>query len=130
MYKTKICLRLAYILFPLMLRWRKEKMVEPSKRDWKLYREKIGEWQEHYMEKLVKEYADYLCSDLPASTKFWEIEKRIKRDRKTPGVCIELRKSDMFWDIAGLIHDKVISMDDLEEFSDDLKEAVVLILRR
>lgn len=105
-------------------------MVEPSKRDWKLYREKIGEWQEHYMEKLVKEYADYLCSDLPASTKFWEIEKRIKRDRKTPGVCIELRKSDMFWDIAGLIHDKVISMDDLEEFSDDLKEAVVLILRR
>ena len=105
-------------------------MVEPSKRDWKLYREKIGEWQEHYMEKLVKEYADYLCSDLPASTKFWEIETRIKRDRKTPGVCIELRKSDMFWDIAGLINDKVISMDDLEEFSNDLKEAVALILRR
>ena len=105
-------------------------MVKNSKRDWKLYREKIGGWQEYYMEKLVKEYADYLCSDLPASTKFWEIEKRIKRDRKTPGVCIELRKSDMFWDIAGLIHDKVISMDDLEEFSDDLKEAVVLILRR
>ena len=105
-------------------------MVEPSKRDWKLYREKIGEWQEHYMEKLVKEYADYLCSDLPASTKFWEIEKRIKRDRKTPGVCIELRKSDMFWDIAGLINDKVISMDDLEEFSEDLKEAVTLILTR
>lgn len=105
-------------------------MVEPSKRDWKLYREKIGDWQEHYMEKLVKKYADYLCSDLPASTKFWEMEKRIRRDRKTPGVCIELRKSDMFWDIAGLINDRVISMDDLEEFSDDLKEAVALILRR
>lgn len=105
-------------------------MIEPSKRDWKLYREKIGDWQEHYMEKLVKEYADYLCSDLPASTKFWEMEKRIRRDRKTPGVCIELRKSDMFWDIAGLINDRVISMDDLEEFSDDLKEAVALILNR
>lgn len=105
-------------------------MVEPSKRDWKLYREKIGDWQEHYMEKLVKEYADYLCSDLPASTKFWEMEKRIRRDRKTPGVCIELRKSDMFWDIAGLINDRVISMDDLEEFSDGLKEAVALILKR
>ncbi|WP_301441048.1 hypothetical protein [Bacteroides caecimuris] len=105
-------------------------MIEPSKRDWKLYREKIGDWQEHYMEKLVKEYADYLCSDLPASTKFWEMEKRIRRDRKTPGVCIELRKSDMFWDIAGLINDRVISMDDLEEFSDGLKEAVALILKR
>lgn len=105
-------------------------MIEPSKRDWKLYREKIGDWQEHYMEKLVKEYADYLCSDLPASTKFWEMEKRIRRDRKTPGVCIELRKSDMFWDIAGLINARVISMDDLEEFSDGLKEAVALILKR
>ena len=105
-------------------------MIEPSKRDWKLYREKIGDWQEHYMEKLVKEYADYLCSDLPASTKFWEMEKRIRRDRKTPGVCIELRKSDMFWDFAGLINDRVMSMDDLEEFSDGLKEAVALILKR
>ena len=88
-------------------------MVEPSKRDWKLYRGKIVGWQEHYMEKLIKEYADYLCSDLSASTKFWEIEKRIRKDRKRPGVCIELRKSSMFWDIAGLINDKVISMDDL-----------------
>ena len=58
------------------------------------------------------------------------MEKRIRRDRKTPGVCIELRKSDMFWDIAGLINDRVISMDDLEEFSDGLKEAVALILKR
>lgn len=104
-------------------------MVEPSKKDWKLYREKIGEWQECYMENLVKEYADYLYSDLPASVKFWEMEKRIKRDRKTPGVCIELRKSNMFRDIARLIFDKVISMSDLEEFSDDLKEAVALILK-
>ena len=105
-------------------------MVEPSKRDWKLFREKIGDWQEHYMEKLVKEYADYLCSDLPASTKFWEMEKRIRKDKKTPGVCIELSKSSMFWDAAQLISDEVISMEDLAEFSDGLKEAVALILNR
>ena len=105
-------------------------MVEPSKRDWKLFREKIAGWQESYMERLVKEYAEYLQSDLPASTKFWEMDKRIKNDRKTPGVCIQLSKSDMFWDIARLIHDGVITTDDLEEFSDDLKEAVVWILNR
>ncbi len=105
-------------------------MIEPSKEDWKLYRQKIAEWQEQYMEKLVKEYADYLYSDLPASTKFWELEKRIKRDRKKPGICVELKRSSMFWDIAGLVYDKVISMDDLEEFSDVVKEAVALILSR
>ncbi len=104
-------------------------MVEPSKQDWKLYREKIGIWQEHYMENLVREYADYLQSDLPASVKFWEMEKRINRDRKKLGVCIELRKSDVFRDITRLIQEKVITIDDLKEFSDDLKEMVTLILK-
>ncbi len=45
-------------------------------------------------------------------------EKDLERS-KNAGVCIELAKSDMFWDIARLINDKVISMNDLEEFSDD-----------
>lgn len=104
-------------------------MITPSKRDWKLYQEKIKEWQEHYMEELVKEYADYLCSEIPASTKFWELEKRIRQDKKNPGVLIELRKSSMLWDIAGLLHRNIITMEDLAEFSDELKEAIALILQ-
>lgn len=52
--------------------------MEPSKKDWLLYREKIAGWQEAYMEKLIKEYVDYLNGDEPASTKFWRMEKRIK----------------------------------------------------
>lgn len=107
-----------------------KKMITPSKRDWKLYQEKIKEWQEHYMEKLVKEYADYLCSEIPASTKFWELEKRIKQDKRNPGVLIELSKSDMLWDIAGLIRRNVISIEDLAEFSDELQEEVRLIVQR
>lgn len=31
-------------------------MVEISKADWKLFRERIGNWQERCMEKLSKEY--------------------------------------------------------------------------
>lgn len=104
--------------------------MEPSKKDWKLFREKIAEWQESYMERLIKEYVEYLNSDVPASTKFWEMEKHIKKERRTPGVCLELRKSNMFWDIALLIKDDVITYDALDEFSDDLKEAVSFILNR
>jgi len=104
--------------------------MEPSKKDWKLFREKIALWQELYMERLIKEYSEYLNSDVPASTKFWEMEKRIKKDRRTPGVCLELRKSNMFWDIALLIKDGVITFDNLNEFSDELKEAVRCILNR
>ena len=34
-------------------------MYEISKSDWKKYREKIGIWQENYMERLLKEYVDF-----------------------------------------------------------------------
>lgn len=105
-------------------------MVEISKTDWKLYRERVGGWQEHYMEKLVKQYIKLLSSPGNASDHFWELEKRIKRDRKHPGVIIELRKSEAIWDIAMFVQKKVINMEDLEGFSDDLIEAVKLILSR
>ncbi|MBF4694245.1 multidrug transporter [Fusibacter ferrireducens] len=98
--------------------------MEPSKKDWKLFREKIGSWQESYMEKLVKEYIAFLNSDLPASSKFWELEKKIKQDKKKPGVILEVRKCDMLFDIIRLINDDVITMDDLSDFTDELRENV------
>lgn len=60
--------------------------MEILKSDWKLYRSRIGEWQEAYMEKLVKEYVELLSTDERAPDKFWGLEKRIKQDRKHPGV--------------------------------------------
>ena len=99
-------------------------MVEISKADWKLYRERVGEWQEHYMEKLVKQYIKLLSSPGNASDHFWELEKRIRRDSKHPGVIIELSKSEAIWDIAMFVKKKVIKIEDLEGFSDDLIETV------
>lgn len=37
---------------------------------------------------------------------------------------MQLQKSEMVWDIVYLIKMKVISYDDLTEFSDDLKQEV------
>lgn len=105
-------------------------MVEISKSDWKLYRERVSDWQEHYMERLTKEYIKLLSSPGNASDHFWELEERIKKDKKHPGVMIELRKSDAIWDIAMFVNKKVIIMDDLEGFSEDLIDAVKLILSR
>ena len=105
-------------------------MVEISKQDWKLFREKIPEWQEHYMERLVKEYIKLLSSPGNASDHFWELEERMKKDKKHPGLMIELNKSDAIWDIALLVKKKVITLVDLEGFSGDLIDAVKLILSR
>ena len=105
--------------------------MEVSKSDWKLFREKIGDWQENYIARLNQQYIKLLQkTDRNPSDNFWELEKRIYKDKKTPGVRLELRKGDVYWDIAKLIHDKVITFDDLDDFSDDLKEAVKLILSR
>ena len=105
-------------------------MVEISKSDWKLFREKVPQWQENYMEQLTKEYIKLLSSPGNASDHFWELEKRIKIDKKHPGVLIEMRKSNAIWDIAMYVRDEVITMDDLSEFSEDLVDAVKLILSR
>ena len=95
--------------------------MECSKSDWKLFRTRITEWQEAYMERLTKEYIQLLSSSDKASNKFWKLEERIKKDRRHPGVLIELSKENMLYDIVGLINYGVITVDDLDGFSDDLK---------
>lgn len=105
------------------------KIMEISKKDWKLFREKLSDWQERYMEGLVKEYVNFLNDDTkPASEKFWEMEKRIKEDKRHPGVIMEMSKSEVIWDIVRLIRLKVIAYDDLSDFGDELQIEVKRIL--
>ena len=104
--------------------------MEPSKKDWKLYREKVPGWQENYMERLIEDYVSYLSSTEPASTKFWTMEKRMKQDKKTPGVCIEISKGNMIFGLVRFLQDEVIVFSDLDEFSEKLRETVRLLWER
>ena len=105
-------------------------MVEISKVDWKLFREKVPEWQELYMERLTKKYIELLSSPGNASDHFWELEKRIRNDKKHPGVILEMNKSEAIWDIAILVKKKVITLKDLEGFSQELIDSVTGLLNR
>ena len=102
--------------------------MEIKKSDWKLFRSKIGKWQENYMERLVKEYIELLSSSKNASDKFWKLEERIKQDRKHPGVILQSRASNMLIDLVSLINEGVITIEDLDGFSDELIEKVKLIV--
>ena len=82
------------------------------------------------MEQLVKKYIKMLSAPGYASDHFWELEKRINKDKKHPGVMLELNKSDALWDIALMVKKKVITLDDLEGFSNNLIEDVKHILSR
>ena len=99
-----------------------------SKSDWKLFQEKIGQWQENYMERLNKKYIKLRSSDEPAAVKFWKLDERIRKDKRKPGVQMSLEKSEVPWDLARLIKDKVITIEDLSDFSVDMQEWVQHLL--
>lgn len=105
-------------------------MFEVTKSDWKLFREKLAGWQETYMERLCKEYIDILNSDKSGSDRFWELEKQIKEDKKSPGVVINVRKSEILYDLDSLLYDGVITLEDLTDFSVDLQDAIKLYSSR
>ena len=53
------------------MRLRRFKIMDISKKDWKLFRERLSDWQENYMKGLVKEYVNFLNDDTKhASEKF------------------------------------------------------------
>ncbi len=64
-------------------------------KDWKLFRTKLVQWQENYMEKLNSEYIEILQRNENASEKFWHPEERIKTDSTHAGVRLCMRKSGM-----------------------------------
>ena len=52
----------------------------------------------------------------------------MKEDKRHPGVIMEMSKSDVIWDIVRLIRLKVITYDDLSDFSVELQMEVKSIL--
>lgn len=67
-----------------------------SKSDWQLFNKLLPEWQERYMNRLNQEYKRILNGDGSPSNKFWKLEKRIKADRKSPGLLLKYRREPCF----------------------------------
>lgn len=106
-------------------------MHEIKKSDWKLFRELLPQWQENYMDKLDHEYIAILSrSDENPSTNFWELDERMKKDKRRKGVQMRLEKKSVVYDILELIRDGVIDMEDLSDFSDELKEDLQFLIDR
>ena len=103
-------------------------IYEPPKSDWKLFRERLPEWQEKYMARLCDEYAAILTGKDRGSEAFWAIEKRIIEDKKRPGVMAEVARSKMLYIILDLLQDGAITIDDLEGFSDQLTEKMKFLM--
>ena len=99
-------------------------MYQIKEQDWKLFRKKLPLWQESYMDKLNQEYIRLLSGEGLASDKFWELEKRIREDKRSIGVVADMRRSQMYSNLLSLLVNEIIREDDLEGFSEELSETV------
>ena len=104
--------------------------MQLSKQEWKLFRERLPQWQEAYMQHLVEEYQALLEKPGEASDKFWALDERIKADKKKPGVLLRVDKQTAVLDIVWFIHNGVIGMEALDGFSDETKDCVQFFLGR
>ena len=99
--------------------------MNTSEKDWKLFRDNLPIWQERYMEKLIEEYKEILNDNRNASDKYWALEGRLKADKRNPGVLItDISRSNFYDHLTSLIRYKVITMEDLIDFSDETKEEI------
>lgn len=96
----------------------------PAEKDWKLFRKKLPEWQENCMNRLNKEYMEILSQEgKDPSDIFWELDSRMKRDKKLTGVVAhDMSRSQMHIHLLDLLRENTITLDDLSAFSEDLQE--------
>lgn len=101
-----------------------------TERDWQLFRSRIPQWQEAYMDRLNREYIALLTAEGDASDKFWALENRLKEDKRSIGVCVEMSRSKLIWNLMALLNEGVIAEADLDGFSDSVMGALDSYLRR
>ncbi len=97
--------------------------------DWRLFRSRLPIWQEAYMERLNREYIALLSGTGSASEKFWELERRMREDKRRGGVVMRMSRNDMELNLLSLLSDGVISIAELDGFSEELREKLTFVLR-
>ena len=97
-------------------------MLPVNESDWKLFRKRLPE-------QLAESYAALLAGPGKASDKFWELEKRLRKDKKRVGVVADVSRSEMYYNLLYLLDDKTITLEDLAGFSPDLRERLAMIAR-
>ena len=100
-------------------------MTDCKESDWKLFRVKIVEWQENYMNKLNHKLAKLLIDEkVSAAERFWKAEKIINREKKSAGVIIQMSRSMLKLNLLKLLKEKAITLEDLSDFSPELQDEI------
>lgn len=88
-----------------------------TEKDWKLFRQKVILWQEQYMEQLNGKYIDILNKIKMTLTNFRN------QNIESNGIQLDSRRLTMM-NILKLLNDCVIETQDLEKFSETVKNTI------
>ena len=106
-------------------------MEDCKESDWKLFRVKIVEWQNRYIERVNKKISKILADEkISSAERFWKAEKLINREKKSTGVIIEMSRSTFKLNLLRLLKEKAITLDDLSDFSSELQDEIRKIWER
>lgn len=81
-------------------------MFKIGKSDWILYKKKLAAWQNNHMQHLLEEYQEIINSRGEPVDRFWELEKRINKDKRKRGVVCELSRSSVIDNLLTLYGEK------------------------
>ena len=99
-------------------------MYSVKESDWKLFRKLLPEWQERFMERLLGEYLTMIAGQGLASDRFWKLKERLQKDVRKTGVRAEMKRSVMIMNLRSLLLEGAISKDDLDGFSEELRQSL------
>ena len=77
-----------------------------------------------YVQPCGEEYIAILQRPANASENFFELEKRIRNDKRSFGVSARISRNNMFQIVVSLPANAVITIDDLKDFSDEFTESI------
>ncbi|MBC8548679.1 MAG: hypothetical protein H8D23_03415 [Candidatus Brocadiales bacterium] len=94
--------------------------------DWKIFRKRVPEWQERYLTIKNQEITKMLSDDRKTPTeRFWEAKEQMKKDARILVDCFDGHsRGKMGWYLFLMHLHKVITDEDLVDFSDSLREEV------
>ena len=100
--------------------------MKPKESDWKKFRNSLDKWREHYLKRKNNEIRSILeDNNLNETEKFWNIVDFQKKESKILRDCLnDFSRSNMFLHMALMKKYKMISKEDIEEFSEELKESL------
>lgn len=107
----------------------KNKSVKES--DWRLFRERVPEWRERYLDNVNDEIASIFTSEEATPTEiFWKAKERMDDEAQILVDCLDGHsRSNMRMHLLLMHRHGLIDDADLGEFSEGLRERILMLSR-